>query len=309
MPAIASPAESERISDELEVFFYNVVSPDGTRLRAWTNDPDCLIDGPTVLLCNGLGTNAWTAPALLDPECGVRIVSWNHRGVGGSERPVDPDRVGIDEFVEDAIAVMDDAGIEVATVMGWSMGVNTMFELAVRHPERVNGLFAVAGVPGDTFRTMLAPFHLPHPVARALTVGVARTLRRIGRVISPISTRLPVGPTTIFLISHSGFMFPVADPTMAARAIKEFLSTPLDWYMHLGLRTSEHARVSLRSIKVPTMFVAGRWDVLAGARDMATAAARIEGATYVELNGSHFIAMEQPERVHDLLLELLEQVG
>jgi pimeloyl-ACP methyl ester carboxylesterase len=184
-----------------------------------------------------------------------------------------------------------------------------MFELAVRHPERVNGLFAVAGVPGDTFRTMLAPFHLPHPVARALTVGVARTLRRIGRVISPISTRLPVGPTTIFLISHSGFMFPVADPTMAARAIKEFLSTPLDWYMHLGLRTSEHARVSLRSIKVPTMFVAGRWDVLAGARDMATAAARIEGATYVELNGSHFIAMEQPERVHDLLLELLEQVG
>jgi pimeloyl-ACP methyl ester carboxylesterase len=204
---------------------------------------------------------------------------------------------------------MDDAGIEVATVMGWSMGVNTMFELAVRHPERVNGLFAVAGVPGDTFRTMLAPFHLPHPVARALTVGVARTLRRIGRVISPISTRLPVGPTTIFLISHSGFMFPVADPTMAARAIKEFLSTPLDWYMHLGLRTSEHARVSLRSIKVPTMFVAGRWDVLAGARDMATAAARIEGATYVELNGSHFIAMEQPERVHDLLLELLEQVG
>lgn len=309
MPAIASPAESERISDELEVFFYNVTAHDGTRLRAWTNDPDCLIDGPTVLLCNGLGTNAWTAPALLDPECGVRVISWNHRGVGGSERPVDPQRVGIDEFVEDAVAVMDDAGIEVATVMGWSMGVNTMFELAVRHPERVNGLFAVAGVPGDTFRTMLAPFHLPHPVARALTVGVARAMRHVGRVISPVTTRLPVGPTTIFLISHSGFMFPVADPRNAARAIKEFLSTPLDWYMHLGLRTSEHARVSLRSIKVPTMFVAGRWDVLAGARDMATAAARIEGATYVELNGSHFISMEQPERVHELLLELLEQVG
>jgi pimeloyl-ACP methyl ester carboxylesterase len=309
MPAIASPAESERITDELEVFFYNVLSSDGIRLRAWTNDPDCLIDGPTVLLCNGLGTNAWSAPALLDPECGVRVISWNHRGVGGSERPVDPTHVGIDAFVEDALAVMDDAGIEVATLMGWSMGVNTMFELAVRHPERVNGLFAVAGVPGDTFRTMLAPLHLPHPVARALTVNAARVMRRVGKLITPVSTRLPVGPTTVFLLSHSGFMFPVADPKMAARAIKEFLSTPLDWYMHLGLRTSEHARVSLRSIKVPTTFVAGRWDVLAGARDMATAAARIEGATYVELRGSHFIAMEQPERVHELLLEFLEQVS
>jgi pimeloyl-ACP methyl ester carboxylesterase len=309
MPAIASPAESERITDELEVFFYNVVSADGTRLRAWTNDPDCLIDGPTVLLCNGLGTSAWTAPALLDPACGVRVISWNHRGIGGSERPLDPDHVGIEAFVEDAVAVMDDAGIEVATVMGWSMGVNTMFELAIRHPERVNGLFAVAGVPGDTFRTMLAPFHLPHPVARAITVNTARVMRRLGKLISPVSTRLAVGPTTIFLLSHSGFMFPVADPKMAARAINEFLSTPLDWYMHLGLRTSEHARVSLSRITVPTTFVAGRWDVLAGARDMATAAARIEGATYVELRGSHFIAMEQPDLVHELLLEFLDQVG
>ncbi len=60
---------------------------------------------------------------------------------------------------------------------------------------------------------------------------------------------------------------------------------------------------------MPAVFVAATWDVLAGARDMATAAARIPGATYVELRGSHFIQMEQPERVHALLLDFLEQVG
>ena len=48
-------------------------------------------------------------------------------------------------------------------VMGWSMGVNTAFELALRNPERVAGLFAVAGVPGDTFATMLGPLRLPAP--------------------------------------------------------------------------------------------------------------------------------------------------
>ena len=60
---------------------------------------------------------------------------------------------------------------------------------------------------------------------------------------------------------------------------------------------------------MPAVFVAATWDVLSGARDMATAAARIPGASYVELRGSHFIQMEQPERVHELLLDFLEQVG
>ena len=60
---------------------------------------------------------------------------------------------------------------------------------------------------------------------------------------------------------------------------------------------------------MPAVFVAATWDVLAGARDMATAAARIPGATYVELRGSHFIQMEQPGAVHELLLDFLEQVG
>ena len=42
---------------------------------------------------------------------------------------------------------------------------------------------------------------------------------------------------------------------------------------------------------------------MAGARDMLSAAERLEDATYVELRGSHFIQMEQPEQVHELLLE------
>jgi pimeloyl-ACP methyl ester carboxylesterase len=67
-------------------------------------------------------------------------------------------------------------------------------------------------------------------------------------------------------------------------------------------------RVSLRGIDVPTTFVAGRWDVLASAEDMRTAAERIAGATYVRLNSSHFVAMERPDEVHDRLLELLDRV-
>ena len=289
--------------------FSDLLSDDGTHLRAWTNDPDGVIDGPTVVLCNGLGTNPYAWPALLDPDCGVRVVSWNHRGTGGSDRPADPSHVEIQHFVQDALSVMDHFGIDEAVLMGWSMGVNTMFELAVHHPERVKGLFAVAGVPGDTFATMLGPLFVPRFVARTLTVGLSTVLKYAGKAISPVSTRLPVGPRAIAVISHSGFMLPVADSELTARAVKEFLTTPVDWYMHLALSTSKHARVSLSKVHVPARFVAGSYDVLAGTRDMASAARRLEQGEYVELRGTHFIAMEQPEQVHELLLEFLETVG
>ena len=38
------------------------------------------------------------------------------------------------------------------------------------------------------------------------------------------------------MLTHSGFMLPVPDPELAAVAIKEFLTTPIDWYLHLALR-------------------------------------------------------------------------
>ena len=309
MVTSAESTAATRRRAESVVEFHHILSDDGTRLRAWTNDPLGRIDGPTVVLCNGLGVSPWCWPALLHADCGVRVISWNHRGTGGSARPTDPDRVGIEEFVEDALSVMDHFGIDRAVLMGWSMGVNTMFELAVRNPERVTGLFAVAGVPGDTFATMLGPLRLPHAAARALTVNVSRALKYTGKALTPITSRLPVGPRAISVLTHSGFMLPVPDPELAADAVKDFLAIPVDWYFHLALRTSTHARVRLSNVSVPAAFVAATWDVLSGARDMATAAARIPGASYVELRGSHFIQMEQPERVHELLLEFLEQVG
>lgn len=307
MTAFASAEPSLRLvsdpDDALALRFYNVTSADGTVLQAWTND----VAGPTVLLCNGLGTSAYSWPALLDPQCGVRVISWNHRGTGGSARPKDPDHVGIDSFVEDAIAVLDSAGIKSCTVMGWSMGVNTAFEMATLHPERVDGLFAVAGVPGGTFSSMLAPLRVPRIARAPITVNLARAGRAVGGPLSPLSRRIPVNPL-MKVLNTIGFMFEVADRRLSRIALREFLATPVDWYLHLAVQTSRHLRVSLKSINVPTAFVAGTWDILASADDMRTAAERIPDAVFVEFNATHFVAMERPEEVHELLLDLLDRV-
>ena len=294
-----------RTEPDLALRFYDVTSADGTRLRAWTNDAD----GPTVLLCNGLGTNPYAWPALLRPDCGVGVVSCNHRGVGGSDRPADRSRVGVDAFVEDAVAVLDHAGVTACAVAGWSIGVNTAFELAARHAHRVTGLFAVAGVPGGTFSSMGAPLLIPRPARRPLALGITRTLRAGGRALTPVTSRLPVGPVMAQLMTHSGFMLPAPDHHHVRRAIKEFLRTPVDWYMHLAHAAAAHPRVSLRAITVPTTFVAGRYDLLASAHDMLTAAHRLADADYVLLPGSHFLQLEHPDEVHRHLHAFLSRVG
>jgi len=307
-PDMSSAAQPLHVApsadDGLALRHYTVTSSDGTELQAWTND----VAGPTVLLCNGLGTNPYSWPALLDPDCGVHVISWNHRGTGGSERPVNTQHVGIDAFAEDALAVMDDAGIDACVLMGWSMGVNTMFEVAVTRPERVTGLFAVGGVPGDTFASMLAPMFVPRLIRKPITVNAARVMKLLGKPLTQIASRLPVGPVTHAVLSHSGFMLPMPNPELARRAIKEFLTTPIDWYMHLALHSSLHLRVSLRNIDVPTSFLAGKFDILASSHDMRTAAERIPGASYEEIWATHFISMEKPTEVHEALLDLLDRV-
>ncbi len=288
----------------LTLRFYDVTSADGTVLRAWTNDAS----GPVVLLCNGLGTNPYAWPALLDRDCGVRVVSWNHRGTGGSARPTTADRVGIDAFVEDAVAVMDDAGLDRVVVAGWSIGVNTAFELAHRHPDRVSGLFAVAGVPGATFASMLGPLRVPRALRAPITVGLSYLIREAGHLVSPVSQALPVGRLSATALRYSGFMFPSAADDVVRRAVREFLTTDVDWYFHLAVAAARHQRVSLRGIGVPTTFVAGRHDLLADKRDIRTAAERIPEAVCHLLPGSHFLQMEHPERVHQELLELIGRV-
>jgi pimeloyl-ACP methyl ester carboxylesterase len=272
--------------------FHDVTSADGTRLRAWTNGAD----GPTVLLSNGLGTSPYAWPSLLRPDCGVHVVGWNHRGVGGSARPVDG-RVDLDSIVEDAVAVMDDAGIESAVVASWSVGVTVAFELASRHPERVRGILAVAGVPGNTFSTMLAPLRVPRLLGRAAMTAAARVTTVTGHPLAPVTRRFPWTTLTTNMLRRSRLINPSADTAQLRDLMQEFFTTHPAWYAKLALSVTEHERVPLSSITVPVTFVAGRWDLLTGARDILSASQRIRHSRYVRLDATHFIPVERPEEV------------
>ena len=281
----------------------DVTSSDGTRLRAWTNGGD----GPTVLVSNGLGTNPHVWPTLLQPDSGVRVIGWYHRGIGGSERPTSG-RLEMDAHLEDAVAVMTALDAASAVLVGWSIGVNVAFELATQHPERVRGILAVAGVPGGTLSTTLAPLRVPPILAKTLMLSLARSATVTGHAMAPVTRRIPWTRFSVDLLRMTRIVSPEADPALLQTAVQEFFATHPAWYARMALAASRHPRVSLSSIAVPTTFLAGRSDLLAGAPAMRSAAARIPGARYREVRGTHFIPLERPDVVLEELHALLVRV-
>ena len=69
-----------------------------------------------------------------------RVIAFDGRGNGRSDRPDDPDAYAEAEFAADALAVLDETATERALVVGFSMGAQRALLLAAEHPERVAGV-------------------------------------------------------------------------------------------------------------------------------------------------------------------------
>ena len=118
-----------------------VVERDGVRIH-WESYGE---GGPTVLLLptwSVIHSRNWKAqiPYLARH---FRVVTFDGRGNGFSDRPDEKSAYHAQEFVADAVAVLDAAGVETACVAGMSMGGLRALLLAAGHPERVDGVFLI----------------------------------------------------------------------------------------------------------------------------------------------------------------------
>ena len=109
----------------------------GLSSRFWFDVPDRLASGP-------------------DPW---RVLTPDHRGVGRSDRPFGP--YFMRTMADDVAAVLDDAGVDRAYVVGISLGGMIAQHVALRHPSRVAGLVLLATTAG------FPHVRLPNPMALA----------------------------------------------------------------------------------------------------------------------------------------------
>lgn len=282
---------------------FDFTSRDGTLLRGWANDGD----GVPLVISNGLGTIPEAWPALVAPDSGYDAVTWYYRGTFGSRRPADRRRIRVEDHVDDLVALMDERGIDRALVACWSIGVNIGFEMTQRHPDRVAGLLAVAGVPGGTFATMGAPLRIPRFLRRPLATRTAKASRLAGPALTWLAPRIPIDERAAWLLSHSGFMLPGADPALLVRMLREFVRQDWRWYMDLAVAASEHQPMDLAFVDCPVTLLAGRHDILTSMHDMLDAAARMPHAQISVLPGSHFLPLEHSDLVHAALDELVRR--
>jgi pimeloyl-ACP methyl ester carboxylesterase/predicted glycosyltransferase len=70
----------------------------------------------------------------------TRVLTFDPRGNGRSDRPLEPAAYDETQFAADALAVMDATGTQSALLVGLSLGSHRGLLLAAEHPERVSGI-------------------------------------------------------------------------------------------------------------------------------------------------------------------------
>jgi 3-oxoadipate enol-lactonase len=218
-----------------------------------------------------------------------RVIAFDNRGAGRSDKPFGT--YSLEQMADDAIAVLDHAGVERAHVVGASMGGAISQIVGLVYPQRTASLTLVCtACRNQQWRREL----LGSWATTAAERGMGAMSREAARwVIGPRSFRrlLPLfgwlGPLAMGRPSHAfvaqARAILAADDTMADR---------------------------LSDIAVPTLVVVGNQDILTPRGDSEELADRIPTAELVVISGAaHGLMIEHASTFNSVLTEFLDRVS
>jgi 3-oxoadipate enol-lactonase len=253
----------------------------------WWAESDAA-EGTPLLLIQGLGYTAdmWfrMLPGLSSNR---RTIRFDNRGVGRSNVPPLP--WSIEEMADDAVAVLDAAGVDRAHVFGVSMGGLIAQELALGHPDRVERL-----VLGAT-----------HPGGRdAIRMDPAAAMMLMDR--TPGTAREAAEASVPFLYAED------TDADDIARDIDVRVRYPMRASAYFGqldaMRRHEGTLDRLPKLGAPTLVIHGREDRLVKPGNAEIIAAAIPGARLTWIEGaSHVFWTDRPEQTVALVTEFLDE--
>lgn len=260
---------------------------DGTRLHYEASGRR---SAPAVLMIQGLGADKhlWDLQRLVLSRH-YRVVALDNRGAGRSDKPFG--HYSLPQMAFDAVAVLDQEGIDRAHVVGASMGGAIAQTLAIDHPDRVASLtLACTACRNHAWRREL----LLRWADIATEQGVAAMSREAARwMIGPRSFRR--------LLPAFGALGPLA----LGRAAHAFVSQ-----VHAILTADESYAERLAEVAVPALVLVGNQDILTPRGDSEELAERLPDAELVVISGAaHGFMVEHASTFNRVLLDFLARVN
>ena len=215
---------------------------------------------------------------------GNRVICVDLLGHGRSDQPDDLRLYSMPLFGEQIVALLDHLELERAVVGGASLGANVALELAVRHPNRVEGLFIEMPVLDNALAAVAAIFA---PILLGL---------RAGRPAVELSSRLAsLVPRTNFLLDI-GLDFARRRPGPSVAVLEGLL-----------LGETAPGREQRRLIDRPALVVGHPRDPLHPFSDSGMLIEELRQARLVEAN-SILEWRIRPRRLNDALALFLDEV-
>jgi class 3 adenylate cyclase len=230
--------------------------------------------------------SAWDVPAharWMERLAGLgRVIVWDKRGTGLSER-VPPDRLPtLEERMDDMRVVLDAAGSEQAVALGISEGASLSAVFAATHPDRATGLILLGGFA----RTLYDDDYDWAPTAETST----SFNERVGESWGDAAWMLKLWAPTL------------ADDPVAQEQWNQMLvvgGTPSTAVAWLQMVQDTDVRHVLPAIRVPTLVLHRAEDRIVTVQHGRYLGEHIPGARYVELPGDDHLWWTESDDILD----------
>lgn len=280
-----------------------VPAPDGTGLAAdeW-GDSDAPV---TVVLSHGwtLSSHLWHRQIAGLPA-DVRVIAWDHRGHGRSERS-GPEGCKLPGLGGDLAAVIDSLAPQGRLVLaGHSMGGMTIMHLAEQRPDliddRVDGVIMVSSSPGDL---AAADFGLPRPWGALVRAIGPRGMAALGRLEAWSERRESLAPE--LWLATRVLSFGTGTPAHMVDEMLDVVETvPLGVVSAFYAGLVQHdgqAGLDILS-RVPVSILAGLEDRLTPVAHSRRMAEMVSSAELIILEGAgHMLTLERADEVTEII--------
>jgi pimeloyl-ACP methyl ester carboxylesterase len=216
---------------------------------------------------------------------GYRVVRFDNRGVGETEKPPGPYTTAL--FAEDTKALVDELGIADFHLLGVSMGGMIAQEYAIAHPGDLRSLTlsCTYAAPGPFCSRMFELWADMAPV-----MGVPAVMRDV-----------TLWAFTVPFFHEGNEMLAEFEAEMAA------MDQPVDAYLaQLSSIRTHDTRDRAGAIDVPTLVLAGEEDILIPVSLSRELHGLIPDARWETTKGGHACLWESPEPFNAAVLRFLE---